>query len=186
MKKLFLSIALALGATFTLSAQEGLRAGVHLGLPVGDAADISSFNLGLDVAYFFWKPIDKLEVGVATGYTHYIGKDKTTTVTIPSPFPTLIPDQTITTKVGVGDFGFIPVAVTGEYALGKQFVVGTDLGVAISTKSGIDTGFYFQPKVGWNISDFQVQGFVKGISSKVRGTSNSTFVTLGIGGQYKF
>lgn len=49
MKKLILMAAIAV---FGLSnAQSGFTLGAHVGLPVGDASDVSSFTLGVDGAY---------------------------------------------------------------------------------------------------------------------------------------
>ncbi|UHO40020.1 hypothetical protein H5J24_08405 [Chryseobacterium capnotolerans] len=127
MKKLLLVGAFALlgGAA---QAQEGLKLGGHIGVPVSDASNVSSFTLGVDGAYM-WNIAKGFDLGVATGYSHFFGKDH------------------------FDDFGFIPVAVAGKYKFkGAPIFVGLDLGYGISTKSGIDGGFYAQPKFGYQMS----------------------------------
>ncbi len=88
MKKLLVLGAFALlgGAA---QAQEGFKIGGHIGVPVSDASDVSSFTLGVDAAYM-WNITKGLDLGVTTGYSHFFGKDH------------------------FDDFGFIPVAVSGN------------------------------------------------------------------------
>ncbi len=126
MKKLLLLGAFALfgGA---LQAQEGFKVGAHVGAPVGDAADFASVTLGVDAAYM-WNVTKGLDVGIATGYSHFFGKDRWE------------------------DFGFIPLAASGKYKFNRlPLFVGLDLGGAISTKDGIDSGLYVYPKVGFQL-----------------------------------
>lgn len=84
MKKLFLFIGIAV-MSFNSYAQDvedieitpnnsWLKAGITAGIPVGDAGDISSFNVGLDLrGQYLFNP--NFAIGVATGYTNYFGKD---------------------------------------------------------------------------------------------------------------
>ena len=56
MKKTFLLAVIAmLAISFSSTAQyvdrTNFKAGLNAGLPVGDAGDVSSFSLGLDIAY---------------------------------------------------------------------------------------------------------------------------------------
>ena len=54
MKKLILS-AVALFAFGFANAQDdgGFQVGIHVGLPMGDVKDLSSFNAGLDLGYMW-------------------------------------------------------------------------------------------------------------------------------------
>ena len=168
MKKLFLTIALVFG--FALSAQDkGLNVGVNIGIPAGDASDISKFSFGVDATYFFWEPVANLKIGASTGYTHFIGKNY---------------DYGYYGSYKVKDFGFVPVAATGEYRFAKQFFAGLDLGVAIATQSDSDTGFYVRPKIGWDQESYQLFAFVRHISQDTRYAS--ALMTVGVGGAYKF
>ena len=49
MKKILLSVAAIMAFGFAAQAQDGsFTAGIHLGAPIGDAGDVSSFNFGVD------------------------------------------------------------------------------------------------------------------------------------------
>lgn len=132
------------------SAQEGFKLGAHIGIPVSDAGDFSSFNLGLDGAYM-WNVGSGFDLGIATGYTHFIGKSYD------------VPGGSIKGD----DFGFIPVAVAGKYRFtGSPVSIGLDLGYGISTKDGIDGGLYYQPKVAYNFSQGELYLGYQGVNSK--------------------
>jgi hypothetical protein len=143
MKKLLL-----LGA-FTLfgglaNAQSGFKLGGHIGAPVGDAADYASFTLGVDAAYM-WNIMKGLDVGVASGYSHFFGKDRW------------------------DDFGFIPLAASVKYRFnGLPLFVGLDLGGAISTKDGVDSGLYVYPKVGFQLPKAELYLGYQNIGSERR------------------
>lgn len=130
MKKLIMIAAMAV---FGLSsAQEGFKLGAHIGVPVADAGDASSFNLGLDAAYM-WNVAPSFDLGIASGYTHFIGKSNN--------------------GYKFDDFGFIPIAASGKYRFsGSPVSLGLDLGYGISTNDDVDGGLYYQPKVAYNFS----------------------------------
>ncbi|WP_294218956.1 hypothetical protein [uncultured Chryseobacterium sp.] len=141
MKKLVLLGAFALFGGVA-HAQEGFKLGGHIGIPVSDAGDVSSFTLGIDGAYM-WNIVKGLDLGVATGYSHFFGKDR------------------------FDDFGFIPVAVAGKYKFsGAPVFVGLDLGYGISVKDGVDGGFYAQPKFGYQMSTGELYLGYQTISNK--------------------
>lgn len=135
-------------AVFGLSsAQEGFKLGAHIGVPVADAGDASSFNLGLDAAYM-WNVAPSFDLGIASGYTHFIGKSNN--------------------GYKVDDFGFIPIAASGKYRFsGSPVSLGLDLGYGISTKDGIDGGLYYQPKVAYNFSQGELYLGYQGVNSKI-------------------
>lgn len=166
MKKLVLAAAVAVFGIAGVNAQTtGVEAGVHIGIPVGDIADYSSFNVGLDVAYLH--PISSnFKLGVASGYDHFIGKDD------------------------ADDFGFIPLAASAKFMPTQNFFVGADLGYAFATKDEMDGGFYYQPKVGYSGALVDVYGFYKGVSGKedVIGdlSRDINFGSVGVGVAYKF
>lgn len=160
MKKMFFVAALALFG-FSVNAQEGFKVGANLGLPVGDAADISSFSIGLDVAYH-WSVADNFTAGVASGFTNSFGKK----IDLGSMSITL------------DDVQFLPIAASGRFAASEKFSVGADLGYAIGISDGIDGGFYYRPIVGYNLSAMtQLNVSYTGIS--VEGGTWST-VNLGV------
>ena len=143
MKKLIMIAAMAV---FGLSsAQEGFKLGAHIGVPVADAGDVSSFNLGLDAAYM-WNVAPSFDLGIASGYTHFIGKSNN--------------------GYKVDDFGFIPIAASGKYRFsGSPVSLGLDLGYGISTKDGKYGGLYYQPKVAYNFSQGELYLGYQGVSN---------------------
>jgi len=134
MRKLVIMAALAV---FGLSVNaQGFKAGVNLGLPIGDAGDVSGFSVGLDVLHH-WSVSDDFSAGVATGFTNAFGKN---------------------IDVGIGSFEvpdvqFIPVAASGRFNASDEFSVGADLGYAVGINDGNDGGFYYRPIVGYGVSD---------------------------------
>ncbi|QQV04352.1 MULTISPECIES: hypothetical protein [Chryseobacterium] len=142
MKKLLLLGAFALFGT--INAQSGFKLGGHIGAPVGDASKVSSFTLGVDAAYM-WNIMRGLDVGIASGYSHFFGKDRW------------------------DDFGFIPLAASGKYKFASvPLFVGLDLGGAISTKDGVDSGLYVYPKVGYQMSNAELYLGYQNIGSERR------------------
>lgn len=96
MKKVILLFAIIVGtASFAqdvnINAKNSwLKLGLNAGIPVGDAADASSFALGLDLrGQYLVTP--HFGIGLTSGYNHFFGKD------------------------GADDFGLVPVAAFGRY-----------------------------------------------------------------------
>lgn len=116
-------------------AQEGFKAGVNLGLPVGDAGDVSGFSIGLDAMYH-WQVSDSFNAGVATGFTNAFGKS------IDTGFG----------DIEIPDVQFLPIAASGRFMPSEGFSIGADLGYAIGISDGNDGGFYYRPIVGYAIA----------------------------------
>lgn len=111
MKKIILSI-LAVAAFGTANAQDGgFKAGINVGLPMGDIKDAYSLSVGLDVAYT-WEVADKFRAGVTTGYAHYMGKTETISL------------LGVEVEVDFEDAGFIPLAGTAQYSFTDNFFGG--------------------------------------------------------------
>lgn len=168
MKKVILS-AIALFAFGFANAQDsdgGFQVGIHLGLPMGDIKDLSSFNAGLDLGYM-WPAGEGFEIGVATGYDNFFAKDY-------EAFGVTIKGE---------DAAFIPLAGALKYSVTENFFVGADLGYAFyaGSEDGAEGGFYYQPKVGYQMSEVDVFVGYKGISS-----SGVTFSAVTLGAAYKF
>ena len=150
MKKVLLTAAFAVAGMVGVSAQtSGVEGTVHVGIPVGNASDISSFNVGADLAYLH--PISSnFKLGGKVGYDHFVGKD------------IKLNNQTVYT---VEDFGFIPLAATAKYEFSNNLFIGGDLGYAIATKSDMDGGLFWQPKFGYSGVNFDVYAGYKGIAT---------------------
>ncbi|AUC17033.1 hypothetical protein BTO06_06645 [Tenacibaculum sp. SZ-18] len=165
MKKFLLAIAIvAFG--FTANAQDGeLNAGVNLGFPVGDSSDGYSFVIGAEVNYLF--PVsDDFKVGPSLGFVNYFGQD----VDVPG-FGT----------VSLEDVSFLPIAAAGRFAVSEKFTLGADLGYGIGlSPEGIESGFYYRPMVGYNISEkIMLQATFSGIS-----VTGGSFSNLGVGAMF--
>jgi hypothetical protein len=143
MKKLFLFIGL-LGLSSTYAQEpvditpdnSWLKAGLTAGIPVGDASDVASFNVGLDFrGQYLVTP--NFGIGVASGYNHYFGKD------------------------GFDDFGMIPLAGFLRYYFTPSGIfIGSDIGYGFLT--GVDNnsgGLYVNPQIGYHNRDWNIYGY---------------------------
>ena len=135
MKKVLIIAVMMLGVV-GLQAQEGFRAGINVALPVGDASDVSSFSLGLDVNYL-WEVAESFDAGLAAGFTNAFGKEIDTGVG----------------SVSIDDVQFLPIAAAGRFHATDQIRLGADLGYAIGISDGNDGGFYYRPMVGYGLSE---------------------------------
>lgn len=157
MKKIILTAVAVFAFSFANAQDGGFKLGAHIGLPMGDIKDISSLNIGVDVAYV-WKVADKFSAGIVSGYTTYLGKD------------------------GFDDSGFIPVAATGQYSITDNLFLGADLGYALGiSPEGNDGGFLYQPKFGYETDKFELYAGYKGIS-----VDGGTYSSINLGFNYKF
>lgn len=140
MKKIILTAAAIFAFGFANAQSGAFKLGAHVGLPTGDMKDISSVNLGVDVAYT-WTVAEGFDAGITIGYTSYLGKD------------------------GADAVGFIPVAATAQFTLENKMFIGADLGYGIGVNpSGVDSGFLYQPKIGYQMEKAAIYLGYKGIS----------------------
>lgn len=72
-EKLILLAAVAVFGFITVNIQN-MRLGINAGLPMGEAGDISSFSLNLDLNYL-WSIADRFDAGIAAGFSHSFGKN---------------------------------------------------------------------------------------------------------------
>ncbi|HLV38896.1 hypothetical protein [Xanthomarina sp.] len=113
-----------------------LKAGLTAGIPVGDASDVSSFNLGLDLrGQYLFNP--NIAVGIASGYSHFFGKDN------------------------FDDFGVVPLAGFFRYYFTPNgLFFGGDVGYGFLTN--IDNnqgGLYVNPQIGYHNRDWNIYAF---------------------------
>ena len=136
MKKLLLLTALVLLSYSTAQAQT-FKIGASAGLPAADAADLSSFVLGADIYYYFTNVDALIQIGAATGFRNFFGKDV----------------EIFDVTVSVDDGQFLPIAGAGRVKLFGVLSGGADIGYAVGINDGNDGGFYFKPVVGFDIAD---------------------------------
>lgn len=144
MKNLFLIIGLiGLSPIFAQETEieitpenSWLKAGLTAGVPVGDASDFASFNLGADVrAQYLFNP--NFAIGLASGYTHYFAKDN------------------------LDDFGIVPVAgYLRYYFTPSGLFFGSDIGYGFLTNVENDKGgLYVNPQIGYHNEDWNIYAF---------------------------
>jgi len=180
MKKLVLALSIICASTLVSKAQMAagdfkFGAGIHLGLPIGDFHNVSSFGIGGEVQgeYAFAENL----TGVATsGYTYFIGKS--------------FPDGTGGTyKV---NYGHIPILVGARFYPSEQFFVGAQIGyghysASVSSSNGYgggssgSGGFEYRPQVGYNADPIQLILSYDGTS-----VSGGTFSQIGLSAIYMF
>lgn len=183
MKKLFLVAIATVGFAFSGTAQESqLKFGLDAGFPMGDIKDGSSFNLGANAAYMWTGIAEGLDVGAGVSYNTYFAKEV---------------DLGAAGKYKADNANFLPIYATANYGFTENIFAGADLGYAVGLTDGIDGGFYYQPKVGYQTEMFEVFIGYKAIMSSqettvaipgagtITGTADTVFSSINIGFNYK-
>ena len=130
MKKLILLLVF-IGFS-NIHAQE-FKVGATLGLPLADAADISTVVLGLDTYYYFTKQDAFFQFGVNASYRNFIG------------------DQ----DLPVPDYSqFLPISGAARLKIFGVFSGGADIGYAIGISDHLDGGFYIRPVLAVDVLNF--------------------------------
>lgn len=115
------------------------KAGFFAGLPIGDAADFSSFGMGLDLGYH-WGVSELIDVGLATGFMNAFGETETVQV------------GEVEIESDYNDFQIVPLAVALRVYPTYSFKLGADLGYGVGIDKGNEGGFYWRPTMGFNLS----------------------------------
>lgn len=180
MKKLLFVLTFICAIVITSNAQMKtgdfkFGAGVHLGLPIGDFHDVTSFGLGAELQgeYAFTDNV----TGVATsGYSYFFGKS-------------FDDGNGGTIKF---NYGHIPVIVGARFYPSEQFFVGAQIGyghysVSVSGNNGYgggtggSGGFEYRPQVGYNADPIQLI-----LSYDATSVSGATFSQIGLSAIYNF
>ncbi len=128
MKKLILLTVFTLCSIPMLNAQNHFRAGLNGGIPIGDAGDLATFAIALDLGYIL-EISDDFDAGVETGYTNFFGKDN------------------------VEDFNFIPVNGVASYDLSEDFTAEGGVGIAFSLETGGGSDLYWKFGFSYDLDD---------------------------------
>ena len=140
MKKL-LVIALIALTGYTANAQ--FSAGVHGGLPIGDAGDLATFAIAVDLGYLF-EISDSFSAGPTVGVQHNFGDEFS--FTDPFTGTTITEDYEDTT--------FLPVGAAVRFNVSDTFTLGGDLGYGVGLAPDFnDGGFYYSPRAQYSVSD---------------------------------
>ena len=134
MKKLLIIGALIM-ASFSAYPQGGFKAGLNLGIPVGDLSDFYNLQFGADAAYTF-------SVGPMLGYSNFFPEESDV----------------------YDNVQFLPIAAAGRLSLGSAFFLGADLGYGVGINDGNDGGFYYRPQVGYDFGLIGLVASYSGVS----------------------
>ena len=129
-------MAIALLGVTAMQAQGQFRAGLSGGLPIGDAGDLATFAIAVDLGYLF-EINDTVDLGGTTGYSHSFGD------TVDFGFGTF----------DVEDVQFIPIAASGRFEVASSVILGADVGYALGVNDGNDGGFYYAPRAQYGVSE---------------------------------
>lgn len=147
MKTTILTAAIAiLSLTSAFSQQGNFTIGINGGIPVGDMEELTTFNLGADVAYRVGLG-QQFELGGLLGYSHFFGDS----------------GEEGDVSWEVDDIQFLPLAASARFK-GGAFLAGADLGYAVGINDGNDGGFYYRPHLGYNFGNMALIASYSGIS----------------------
>ncbi|WP_406683829.1 hypothetical protein N1F78_14225 [Seonamhaeicola sp. MEBiC1930] len=138
MKKLFFFAVIATFAIGSINAQGQFRAGISGGIPIGDAGDLATFAIAIDLGYIL-EISDDFDAGVTTGYSHSFGDESTI-----GGF-----------SVSFDDVQFLPLAASGRFRASDQFTIGGDIGYAfeLGGNGNSSGGFYYSPRAQYSVSE---------------------------------
>lgn len=136
MKKLLLLTACVAFCVSSMNAQGEFNAGVSGGLPIGDAGDLATFSVMVDVGYFF-EVSDAFKAGPFVGFQQNFGDS----------FDTVIG------SIDIPDVQFLPVGGGARFMVADAFTLGADLGYAVGINDGNDGGFYYAPRAQYAVSE---------------------------------
>lgn len=154
---------------FTTHAQNnpGLEASVHLGIPTEDISESVNLVYGLDFSYYFIHVAEVLDFGFTAGYINFNGDE-------------ILSSESL--NVALPDASFLRFGGTGRLNLSNDIYFALDLGYAIGLDD-IDGGLYYQPKVGFYVSDFSLFVYYQKIRTDDRFQNYSS---VGVGATYHF
>lgn len=160
MKKIVLFVGMAL-VSLSMKSQEGFKAGINFGVPVGNASDFSYFSLEFNLSYFL-EVSDSFDAGLVSGFSNAFAKD-----------------EILGLEIDMEDIQFMTIAAGGRFKTNNKIFVGLDLGYAVGVNDGNNGGFYYKPIFGYNLSDnTETSLSYTGISIE---ESNWSVINLGFG-----
>ncbi|MDB5203347.1 MAG: hypothetical protein JWQ27_2756 [Ferruginibacter sp.] len=165
MKKLFVLAALTV-ASFAVNAQSPVKLslGVDGQLPIGDFSDIYSFGIGGSLqADYNVDP--ELALTLSAGYLNFSGKT--------------------VNNFKYPSFGMVPVLAGIKYYFAPQVYGSAQLGLSFGTDKGDGSNFTYAPGIGYKFSN-NVDALLKYTGMSVKGSSNSSFNTIGLRLAYTF
>ena len=144
----------------------GFKVGANFGFPIQDAGDISSWNIGADIAWL-WEVADNFEVGGLSGFTHIFGDGS---YHKNDPYDSKLVAKSVDGSIVAHytDETFIPIAATARYYFSnRKMYAGLDLGYAIHIAGDAKSGLYLRPKFGYNLGKVNLVGSFQRISGGI-------------------
>lgn len=165
MKTSILVVAISILSIASGYGQQGnFTVGVNAGIPVGDFEELSSFNLGADVAYRYDIIAEQFAVGALVGYSHFFGES----------------GEDEWGSWEVDDVQFLPVAASARVQM-NSFFAGAEVGYAIGINDGNEGGFYYRPHAGYNFAGVGVIASYSAVNN-----DDFTVATLNLGLEFRF
>ncbi len=125
---------------FSQVDRDFLKVGLNAGIPIGDAADFSSFTIGLDVGYHIGVS-RAFDLGFATGFTNAFGKTET------------VSQGGITIEAEFENVQFVPLAGLIRFYPSQGVNLGVDVGYALGLNEGSEGGLYYRPILAVSVAD---------------------------------
>lgn len=164
MKNAILSIAFIL-LGMGLYAQQGMKLGIHGGLPLEEFSDELSLVAGLDLGYR-WGISEIFDLGIMVGFVN--------------GFPEKYDRELFSEDLP--NVQFMPLAASLRIWTSNSFSLGADVGQAVGLNDGNDGGFYYRPTLGYLMgSQTEVNISYTGIK-----LDDATWMTLNVGVLYTF
>ncbi|MCK0146169.1 hypothetical protein MWU78_10980 [Arenibacter sp. F26102] len=146
-------------------AQEGMKIGIHGGLPLDEFQDQLSLVAGVDLGYR-WGLSEIVDLGVMVGFVN--------------GFPEKY-DRDLFAE-DLPNIQFMPLAASVRIWTSNSFSLGADVGQAIGINDGNDGGLYYRPTIGYLMgAQTEVNLSYTGIK-----LDDATWTTLTLGVLYTF
>jgi len=164
MKKVLATFVFAL-LSLGLFAQQGMKLGIHGGLPLDEFQDQLSLVAGVDLGYR-WGLSEIVDLGVMVGFVN--------------GFPEKY-DRDLFAE-DLPNIQFMPLAASVRIWTSNSFSLGADVGQAIGINDGNDGGLYYRPTIGYLMgAQTEVNLSYTGIK-----LNDVTWTTLTLGVVYTF
>jgi hypothetical protein len=164
MKKVLATFVFTL-LSLGLYAQQGMKLGVHGGLPLDEFQDQLSLVAGVDLGYR-WGLSEIVDLGVMVGFVN--------------GFPEKYDRELFSEDLP--NIQFMPLAASVRFWTSNSFSIGGDVGQAIGINSGNDGGLYYRPTIGYLMgAQTEVNFSYTGIA-----LDGATWSTLTLGVLYTF
>lgn len=164
MKKVLFLIAIFFASVSIneVKAQDGLMGiDAQFGLPMGDVDDFSSVQVGINFNYYFVEVMEALKIGGRLGYSTFV---------IDSDF-----------SDGLNNPSFLMAGASARYDFSESLFARLDLGYAIGLNDGNDGAMFLEPRLGYNLGNFDLFAFYQTILD-----SDFSYGALGVGFALKF